>query len=690
MTAGELTQVGLLGHVATAMAYLGLALLVVLRGRSTTLSGAMLALASAATFVWAAAVVYDLYVGPDLGPIAQVFEVVRSCGWLVMILSLLYWMAPVRRTSWAAAVGGVCVSVAALTVFLRDVPTTSNFGLMPIGGHLLLALIGLALVENLFRNSPRERQWIIKYLCLGVGALFAYDFYFYANALLFHHLDYDLFVARGVTNLLVMPLIAVYATRDRQSGRQVIVSRHVAFHSATVLSAGFYLIAMAAAGYYVRRFGGSWSSFLQAIFVFGSLLVLLVPLASGRVRAYFRILVEKSFFKYKYDYRTEWLRFIETMSSFRSGQSLRNRVIKAVADIVDSPEGAIWLDRGAEGYVLAASWNLSRWNVNESEATVAADSSLVHFLVETRWVINLDELAAAPERYDGLSGLPPWVERFPRAWLILPLHHHDELIGIMMLGRPRAARELSWEDFDLLKTVARQAASYLAEHAASEALLEARQFEAFNKRFAFVVHDIKNLASQLSLILSNAPKYRGNARFQDDVIETVRQSVEKMHRMLTQLHAPPQMPATSPPVALAPLLRQIVATQRGIGPAISLDLQADKVAVAADEDRLKAVVEQLVQNAVEAVGAAGRVQVRLAGEGKMAVVEIEDNGPGMDADFVRDKLFLPFSSTKDSGYGIGVYESRDFASSLGGRLEVTSEPGRGTIMRMRLPAVVIN
>ena len=191
----------------------------------------------------------------------------------------------------------------------------------------------------------------------------------------------------------------------------------------------------------------------------------------------------------------------------------------------------------------------------------------------------------------------------------------------------------------------------------------------------------------MALILSNATKHSGNAQFQNDMLETVRQSVEKINRMLKQLHAEPERPAARSAVELAGLLRDIVATQKQLGPDISLELQANDLSVAADEDRLKAVVEQLVQNAVEAVGDKGRVQVRLAGDGTMAIIEVEDNGPGMDDEFVREKLFHPFATTKGLGYGIGVYESRDFASSLGGRLEVTSHPGRGTIMRMRLPAI---
>jgi putative PEP-CTERM system histidine kinase len=187
------------------------------------------------------------------------------------------------------------------------------------------------------------------------------------------------------------------------------------------------------------------------------------------------------------------------------------------------------------------------------------------------------------------------------------------------------------------------------------------------------------------LILSNAARHRGNVAFQDDMIQTVRQSVDKLNRMLRQLQAKSTDLETERIVELGPLLRQVVAEQAQLQHSISLDLKAAAVKVKADEERLKAIVDHLVQNALEAVGEDGRVEVRLSETGEMIALEIEDNGPGMDADFVRDHLFRPFDSTKSSGYGIGAYESQEYARSLGGRIEVISRPGYGTIMRMCLP-----
>jgi putative PEP-CTERM system histidine kinase len=552
--------------------------------------------------------------------------------------------------------------------------------------HLVLAVIGLALVENLFRNSPQPRYWTIKYLCLGVGALFAYDFFLYADAVLFLRLNADLFLARGAADVLVLPFLVVYAARNRKAGPTIVVSRRVALHSVTLFCAGLYLMLMAAAGYYVRRFGGEWSSFLQAVFFFGAVLLLVIPLVSGSSRAYLRVLIEKSFFKYKYDYRAEWLRFIETISRTDTSEDLRARVIRAVCDIMESPEGGLWIERAPGGYGLALSWNCSRWELDPAHADIDAQASLVQFLEQKQWVIDLEEFAQAPERYPELSDLPEWLRSVARAWLVVPLIRQRQLFGLIIVGRPRVRRDLSWEDFDLLKTVGRQAASYLAEQEASEALAEGHQFEAFNKRFAFVAHDIKNAVSQLSLIVANAARHRDNAAFQEDANETLRQSVEKLNRLLRQLSVKAPSAAPVKAIALAPLLHKIVAGRRDLErPVVSLTVRAETIAVIADEDRLKAIVEHLVQNAVEAVGDDGLVHVRLSGAGKMAVLEVEDNGPGMDADFIRDRLFRPFATTKGTGYGIGVYESREYAASLGGRLDVVSRPGSGTIMRVTLP-----
>jgi len=688
LIAVSLLQAGLIGYVCAAAAYLLLAVLVASWWKKT-LPALLLGAASLTTFLWAGVTAFRLSSGHALGWDDEFLDIIRSGLWNILLLSTLYWLSPIQRSGGAVAIAALGLFIAVASLVARNLDDGDSGTLVRfivLTGHLALSLLGIALVENLVRNSPRTRYWRIKYLCLGLGALFSYDFFFYADALLFRRLNIDIFLARGAINFFVMPLLALYAARGREEGAEIAVSRRVVLHSATLVGAGLYLIVMALVGYYVQRLGGTWSNFLQALFLFGAALLFLTSVLSGSFRAYLRVLVEKNLFRYKYDYRTEWLRFIHTTSERHGDNDLRDRVIQAVCDIMDSPEGALWLEREPGQYNLAASWNLSRWALDPPGAVIAGDTPLARFLEKSQWIIDVDELAAAPGHYADRFELPLWLRAIGRLWLILPLIRHERLFGIMMIGRPRANRALTWEDFDLLKTVGRQAASYLAEEETSQALAEARQFEAFNKRFAFVAHDIKNLASQLSLILSNAERHRGSEAFQRDASATLQQSVEKLNRMLRQLNAPRTPERKVKPIALAPLLSEVVARRCEIEQqAISLEVQTAKLAVAADEDRLRAIVEHLVQNAVDAVGKNGKVQVRLTDRDRMAVIEVEDDGPGMALEFIREKLFRPFSSTKESGYGIGVYESRDYATTLGGRLDVVSQPGKGTVMRMSLP-----
>lgn len=687
MTAASLVQAGFAGYVCAAVAYLLLTVLILLR-RNKTLTGLLLAIASALTCLYAAVTAYHLYLGAALGFGDQMLEIARSCLWSILVLSMLYWLSPIQRSTATAAIIALGFAVAALTLLFGNVAAIPDPGILSVavtGGHLALALLGLALIENLFRNSPPSRYWTIKHLCLGLGALFTFDFFFYSDALLFRQISRDLFLARGAVDFLIVPFLAIAASRGRKEGPAIAVPRRTVLQSATLVGAGLYLIAMAGASYYVQRLGGTWSTFLQVVFFFAAALLFLSSIFSASLRARLRVLVEKNLFRYKYDYRTEWLRFIKTTSESDRGVDLRVRVIQAVCDIMDSPEGALWSTREQRGQSITASWNLSRWNLVDPEAKIDADTPLVHFLERTQWIIDLDELAAAPHRYPGLTELPAFMRHIARLWLIVPLIHHDSLFGIIVIGRPRAPRSMTWEDFDLLKIVGRQVASYLAEEETSQALAEAHQFEAFNKRFTFIAHDIKNLASQLSLILSNAERHRGSEAFQRDAGETLRQSVEKLNRMLRQLHAPASHEGRTKAIALAPLLHDVATKSRLLHPCVSLEVNAPRVAVAADETRLRAAVDHLVQNAVDAVRDKGSVHIRLIDKGRMAVIEIEDDGPGMEAAFIRERLFRPFATTKETGYGIGVYESRDFAKSVGGHLDVVSEPGKGTIMRMSLP-----
>jgi putative PEP-CTERM system histidine kinase len=272
-------------------------------------------------------------------------------------------------------------------------------------------------------------------------------------------------------------------------------------------------------------------------------------------------------------------------------------------------------------------------------------------------------------------------------WLIVPLLHEDRLMGFVVLAKARVPLTLDWESIQLLQTAARQAASYLALDEAAAALAQARQFEGFNRLAAFIVHDLKNLVAQLSLITRNAERYRSNPNFVDDAFETVRHSVEKMNRLLLQLRS--AVPSgRDGEIALRPLLERVVSERAAQVPIPTLRVVSDaRPAVRADSDRLYAVLNNVMQNAQEATGKDGHVQVRLSESDAGVLIEIVDNGCGMDDEFVRERLFRPFDSTKGlAGMGIGAYECKEFVTSLGGRIEVDSTPGVGTCFKILIPS----
>ena len=678
-------DVGSISHLVAAIAFSLLTILLIVswRGRG---AGVVLTVAAALTAVWA--VVAMVYSTPEdqAAPVLRIAEVARSAGWIAVLWSVLATMTrkESRRLGLLGpgplASGALCLAVALIDLFpavpLKLGLAMTGFG-VGIYGRLAIAVLGLAMAENLYRNTNPERRWSIKHLCFGLGALFAYDLFIYANAILVRALDFDLLVARGAVDAVIVPLIALSAARNRDWEIEVFVSRRVVFHSMTLIAVGGYMLSTAAAGYYLREFGGDWGTLLRMTFLFAAGVLLIVVLLSGRARSTAKVLLTKYFLSYRYDYRDEWLKFIRTISSTESHYGLRERAIRAIADIVDSPDGALWMRDDGDRFSLVATWNQAYPAVDEP-----ADGPLARLLGAREWVVNLDDLRARRE-VGGDASAPEWLLGIERAWLVVPLVHDERLIGFIVLGAPRAPREINWEDYDILKTVGRQAASYLAQEQAARALSEARQFEAFNRRFAFVLHDIKNLVSQLSLMARNAEKHRDNPEFQEDMLQTVRDSVEKMNRLLVRLHAEPAE-GRRPVVDLALVLRRLVRDRSGAAP-IDLDIRGGGLAVAVDEDRLIAVLDHLIQNALDASGPDGRVHVRLAGRDDEVVIEVEDHGAGMDAAFVRDELFRPFRSTKDTGYGIGAYESREFARSMGGRLDAISAPGEGTIMRMTLP-----
>lgn len=686
----NLPELGILGYGIAALLFgiLAVALTTQWRGR---LRGAVLVVAVAVTACWALSA--TLVAGGNRGamPFFLALESLHAAAWLYFLIVLLqplihaqqhrHGALSIARPATGALVGALLLLdlVPAIDAWLPE----SLVRDLRIFGHLAMAVGGMVLIEQLFRNTRPEQRWGTKFLYLGVGALFAYDFFLYADTLLFRRMDPAMWASRGFVDAMAVPLIGIAAMRNPEWSPGLFVSHRMALHTASVLGAGIYLLVMAGVAYYIRLYGGNWGTALQLVFLTGAVILLLTMMFSGQLRAWAKVFLSKHFFHYKYDYREEWLKFIATLSRPEPGLPLRVQAVRAMAELVDSSGGVLWSINEHGSYSFGAAWNSPEPPVR----TLAADDSLIRFLGRRHWVVELGEYLSEPELYEGLE-LPAWLCTLTRAWLIVPLMRGDTLQGSLLLLAPPGERRINWEDRDLLKTAGRQAAAYVALLDTTEALTNAREFEAFNRLSAFVVHDLKNVAAQLGLVVKNAERHRQNPAFIDDALKTVENATGRMQRLLAQLADRNRAAGQARSFDLGAALAEAVQICSGQSPQPQLALPERPLALCADHDRFVAIVCHLLRNAQEATPADGRIDIAAAAEAEagMALITVSDTGCGMDETFVRESLFRPFRTTKgNAGMGVGVYETREFAHALGGELTVSSRPGHGTTFILRLP-----
>ena len=566
-------------------------------------------------------------------------------------------------------------------------PLMAGFGFAALGdldrllliSAMSLPVLAMVLLEQIYSNVTEDSRWNVKPLSLGLAGTFLFDLYLFSQAVLFNRVDEDALSIRGAVHALMVLLLLLSTTRRNDWIASIRVSQKAAFHSATLLVAGAYLLFISAVGYYVRYFGGEWGRALQVGVVFSALVALLVLAVSGSFRAKLRVLVGKHFFRYRYDYREEWLKFTQTLSSNHSPQDMGQQVVRALADMLESPGGGLWMKSTGESvFCQTAHWNLGAKSDKED-----ADSPLCRFLATSGWVVNLEEFRSYSRRYGDLV-LPLWLADIAQAWLIVPLTSGGELIGFVVLARARTQMDVNWEVNDLLKTAGRQAASYLAQMRATEALLEVRKFDAFNRMSAFVVHDLKNIVTQLSLMLKNAKRLHANPEFQQDMLMTVENSLDRMRQLMLQLREGATPPGTAVGVDLGAIIQRISAVAAKRGRLLEVTL-IDKVVTRGHEERLERIIGHVVQNAFDATDPSGRVWLTLDRSNGQARIEIGDTGQGMTEEFVQERLFKPFQTTKQSGMGIGAYESFQYVQELGGKILVKSALNEGTVVTLLLP-----
>ncbi|CAN5479093.1 PEP-CTERM system histidine kinase PrsK [soil metagenome] len=654
-------------HALAALLFGALGIWAVRREELPVPAGSFAA-ACALTALWALAVAG--IGGSDV--VTRIAEALRNFGWLGFMLALL-WRGPASPERLALGImHGVLMAVVAASGMLAVVETALDPG--PVHESVLAAALvvrmiaavgALVLVHNLHFSVLSPARGKILLVTAGLGAMWLMHLVVITTAFFGGDWPSALQIASGLIFSLLVPMFAIGL--QRRGGWTVQLSRTVAYQSISLIAVGAYLLAMGVLTRAIGSLAGTHERQAQVAFAIGSTAALLAVLANPRAMAWIKVKVAKHFFRHRYDYRAEWLRFTDTLG--RPGEDdtpLGERVVKAVAELVDSPGGLLLVPEGA-ALGPGAAWN---WHAADAGP---ADEAFARMLTAGRIV----ELQVDP------GDAPLWMLDRRDAWAVVPLVHFDGLAGAILLARPPIDRRLDWEDFDLLKTAGRQVASYLAEERAHAALSDARRFDEFNRRFAFILHDIKNLVSQLSLVARNAERHADNPDFRADMIATLHNSAERMTDLLARLSQ--HQGARAEPLRAADVTvaaERVAMRERGRHP---VAVTGDRSAIAhADPARLEQILGHLVQNAIDASPADEPVTLAIQARPNEVSVEVIDKGKGMSPAFVRDQLFRPFVSSKPGGFGLGAFEARQLAVAMGGRLEVTSREGEGSRFRLVL------
>ena len=676
-----------------AAAYAALAVFVLLRTRANPSRTPLLA-ACLLNVLWAGTGAVMPGATP-LGGLAGALDLARLAAWYGVTLHLYRRFVPDRAGPERSFPGrsfivmGALVALmvgGAMLVGLGQAGGASSLASAGVAARLVLAISEVLLLENLLRNAPEEARWNVTLVCIGLGALAVYDILLCTDAALFRHASPVLADGRALANVLVAPLLGLAALRIQKTPA-LTMSRTAAFHSASLVASGVLLLILAGVGEVFRAFGTRWGAVAEVGLICTGVIGVAVLLTSGAGRSHIRAALVDPFFAERYDYRREWLRCIDMLAGAQGAGSLAPlhvRVIRTVAQVVDSPAGALFLrewgrDAAACPDGLAFYWAGS-WNMPAVPLPVPPEHPLLAGF-------GGGEKIAVP---DPVTLLQPPLDALPGLWLAVPLPHPGGgPAGFVLLAQPRAPFALDGEVFALLRTVAREVATFLAEQRALQALMEARQLHDFGQRFAFVAHDIKNVSSQLSLLVANAEHHIDNPEFQRDMLATVRASVRKIGGLLRRLQEPPGGTGEPAPGRVEPLGRveTIAATCRRLhGARVLVEADNQPIGdVTVSPAAFDAVVTHLLDNAVEAAGPAAPLRIVLRRDQRRVVVDIIDRGPGMTPDFVRDELFRPFRTSKQEGSGIGAFQARELLREAGGDLVVLSRPGEGTTMRLLLP-----
>lgn len=548
----------------------------------------------------------------------------------------------------------------------------SNTGYYFYLGLLVTVVCAMINLESTYANASLVSRWRIKLEIIGIGSFLAVLVFYYSQGLLYRTINMNMMPVRSLVLILSLAMI-FYSAAVRRNGVRIAVSRSMAYRSIVLFAVGLYLVALGVMGEGLRYLGDVPQ---RALVIGGAFLVgicLLLVLLSETLKRKIKVFLHKNFYQSKYDYRTQWLQFTDRLASARDGGMLMEAILSAYCETFGMGRGALLLrDAGDE----SVCWRAGREMAREA-VCFRRDDPVVKPMLEHRWVINLRD-----DDYELTTDQRRFVDRYSLIFLV-PLFSAGALEGILALGSPVNQNErYYYEDYDLMKTLACQASSALTNLRLTEDLAQSRELEVMGRLSTFILHDLKNLVYTLSLTVDNARHYISDPEFQEDMLGTLGNTVNRMKVLISKLrHLPEKQLLNHEPVKLLELATEAAAMVPGGG---AVAVAGADVETRADRDELLKVVINLLVNALEATDGKGPVSVEV-GEDGAPFIKVSDRGCGISEEFCHSHLFMPFKTTKAKGLGIGLYQCKQIVEAHGGRIDVVSSVGQGSVFTILLP-----
>lgn len=670
-------MIAIVGYAISAIGYAFL-LLLLLTVRKSGLAKYLLILATGATCLWSIA---PFLFTPLSVEKLLLFDNIKSFFWLLFLASCLkdnftnIVEVLTRKQTWLI----LALPITAITMPYLGIDKESWRFIL----QTMIALEVLVLLEVIYRQAG-ENRWALKPLIIYLAVISVFEFVTFANALMVEQINLNYIAARGYVYSALIPLLVLAIRRVKNWGVEIYISRDIVMHSTLLMVAGAYLFLMAMLGYAVKYFGGQWGSTIQVVLIVLSLSLLATLFLSLSFRTKIKVFITKHFFANQFDYRHEWLKLTHCLNASELDGNVYETALRGLIQAIDYQNGCFIQSQNGEMKVLA---NIDKPVLNDDEQAVLLQFSV--FFTSKNWIIDIEELRTQPYIYEGLKvnhGLLNGVS----FQLVIPIYNEEEFWGMaVMQGSDNTSKKLNWELRDYLSAVNAQISNFLFHHQATQELAENAQFAAFTRMSAFIVHDLKNVAAQIDLILSNAEQHKDNPEFIDDTFETLHHTKTRMDKMLHQLTEKNALQdGTDSLVNLSECINNVVEQRCASYLPIPSVLVSSETPVVLDNDKLSNVIYHLVCNAQQATRDDGKVDIviELSADEKYMLINIVDTGSGMSENFMRTRLFKPFDTTKgNAGMGIGAFDAKAYLERIGGQLLVQSEQQQGTTFTLRIP-----